>query len=121
MPDNTQSQNSSEKTLPNQQRCYCPLDGIIDLLSRKYAIQVICIVGALQPVRYSEIETTFGEVSSSTLSTRLTELTEADLLEREQYDTIPPQVEYTLTADGEELCELLEPLLEWIERRDRAE
>jgi DNA-binding HxlR family transcriptional regulator len=121
MQDNTQSQRDPEKLLSDQQRCYCPLDGIIDLLSRKYAIQVICVVGALEPVRYSEIETTFGEVSSSTLSTRLTELTEADLLEREQHDTIPPQVEYTLTADGEELCSLLEPLLEWIERRDDPE
>lgn len=121
MSDTATSRDDSEKSPRDEQRCYCPLGGIIDLLSRKYAIQVICVVGALEPVRYSEIETTFGEVSSSTLSTRLTELAEADLLEREQHDTIPPRVEYTLTADGEELCELLEPLLEWIERRDRTE
>ena len=61
-------------------------------------MQVICVVGALQPVRYGEIEAAFGDVSSSTLSTRLRELTDADLLEREQHDTIPPRVEYALTA-----------------------
>ncbi|WP_185977108.1 winged helix-turn-helix transcriptional regulator [Haloglomus irregulare] len=99
-------------------RCYCPLGGVIDLLGRRYAIQVVCVVGALEPVRYGEIETAFGEVSSSTLSTRLTELTGAGLLAREQYDEIPPRVEYRLTDDGTELAARLEPLLEWVRERD---
>ena len=90
----------------------------MDLLSRKYAIQVICVTGACQPVRYGEIAEIFEDVSSSTLSTRLDELTDAGLLDRQQYDEIPPRVEYELTADGEELCDLLEPILEWVEARD---
>lgn len=81
-------------------------------------MQVVCVVGALGPARYGEIEATFGEVSSSTLSTRLDELTDAGLLDRERYAEIPPRVEYDLTADGEELCERLEPLLRWVEARD---
>lgn len=96
-------------------RCYCPLGGVMDLLSRKYAIQVICVIGSLQPVRYAEIESTFGDVSSSTLSTRLAELGEAGFLVRDQYDEIPPRVEYGLTDEGEALCELLKPLLHWVE------
>ena len=99
-------------------RCLCPLGGVMDLLSRTLAIQVVCVVGALGPVRYGEIESAFGEVSSSTLSTRLDELTEAGLLDRERYAEIPPRVEYDLTAEGRELCDLLEPLLEWAEARD---
>lgn len=87
----------------------------MDLLGRKYSLQLVCVVGALQPVRYGRIESAFGDVSSSTLSTRLADLTEAGLLEREQYDTIPPKVEYELTPGGEELCARLQPLLEWVE------
>lgn len=121
MTENAQSENDARNPSPEERRCYCPLGGIMDLLSSKYAIQVICVVGALQPVRYGEIETAFGEVSSSTLSTRLSELTESGLLEREQHDTIPPRVEYSLTADGEDLCEFLEPLLQWVENRDASE
>ena len=98
--------------------CYCPLGGIMDLLSRKYAIQIICVVGVLQPVRYGEIEDAFGSVSSTTLSARLDELSEAGLLERRQYDEIPPRVEYRLTDEGEALGERLEPLVEWIESRE---
>lgn len=99
-------------------QCYCQLDGVMELLSRKYAIQIICLVGALQPVRYAEIETTLDDVSSSTLSTRLTELTDAGLLHRDRYAEIPPRVEYRITEDSVELCELLDPLLRWAEERD---
>lgn len=102
---------------PEAVRCYCRLGGLMDRLSSRYAIQVVCVVGALQPVRYGEIEAAFGDVSSSTLSARLEGLREAGLLEREQYDEIPPRVEYRLTDDGEELRTLLEPLLEWVESR----
>ena len=104
-----------EDEVPEDVQCLCPLGGVMDLLGRKYAIQVVCVVGALQPVRYGQIEAAFGEVSSSTLSTRLEELVGADLLERERFAEIPPRVEYSLTEDGEELSELLEPLLEWVE------
>ena len=59
-------------------------------------------------------------MSSSTLSTRPDELVEAGLLSRERYAEIPPRVEYDLTADGESLRRLLEPLLEWAVARDGA-
>jgi DNA-binding HxlR family transcriptional regulator len=108
-------------SLAEEPRCYCPLGGVIDLLSRKYAMQVICVVGALGPVRYGEIDAAFGDVSSSTLSTRLNELAEADLLARERYAEIPPRVEYDLTDEGMELCELLEPLLQWVENREQEQ
>lgn len=98
-------------------QCLCPLGGVMDLLSRTHAMQVICAVGYLEPARYGEIEDALGEVSSSTLSARLEELTEAGLLARERYDEIPPRVEYELTDDGGELAELLGPLLAWAESR----
>ena len=107
-----------EGAVPEDVQCLCPLGGVMDLLARKHAMQVVCVVAALQPVRYGEIEDAFEEVSSSTLSARLDELVEAGLLVRERYAEIPPRVEYSLTADGEELSELLEPLLEWVEGRN---
>jgi len=100
---------------PEALDCYCRLDGVVDLLSRKYAMQVVCAVGALGRARYGDIEDAFGEVSSSTLSARLDDLTEAGLLARERYDEIPPLVEYELTDDGEQLCDRLDPLLRWAE------
>lgn len=121
MSENAQATVDDADAPSEEPTCYCPLGGVMELLSRKYAIQVICVVGVLRPVRYGEVKAAFGEVSSSTLSTRLNELTGAGLLERERYAEIPPRVEYDLTTEGEELCELLEPLLRWVEKRDSSE
>lgn len=120
MSGNAGTAGEDVETPPDEPQCLCPLGGVMDLLARKHAMQVVCVVGALQPVRYGEIEDAFGEVSSSTLSTRLDELVEAGLLERERYAEIPPRVEYELTDEGEELSGLLEPLLEWVDGRDGA-
>lgn len=114
-PDSTPDAPEIQNT---ETTCYCPLGGVMDLLSRRYAMQVICVVGAIGPARYGEIEETFGEVSSSTLSTRLDDLVEAGFLAREQYAEIPPRVEYELTEMGDELRERLDPLLEWAEVQD---
>lgn len=112
MDENTQTSAAAADT------CYCPTSGVIDRLSRKYAIQTLCAVGTLQPVRYGDLKTAFGDVSSSTLSSRLEDLTEAGLLERDQYNEIPPRVEYRLSDDGTELCELLDPVLNWVQKRE---
>ena len=117
MSEKTRSKDVPDVSVEDVQ-CYCQLDGVMDVISRKYAIQVICLVGALQPVRYAEIETTLGNVSSSTLSSRLDELAEADILHRERYAEIPPRVEYSITERGVELCELLDPLLKWANEHD---
>lgn len=103
---------------PRDIDCYCQLDGLMELLSRRYAMQLICVTGAIGPARYGEIEEAFEDVSSSTLSSRLDDLVDAGYLSREQYAEIPPRVEYDLTPEGEELCRRLQPLLEWAADRD---
>ncbi|RQG92404.1 winged helix-turn-helix transcriptional regulator [Natrarchaeobius chitinivorans] len=113
MENSRGSEAAPDQSCRTDPSCYCQLGGVLELLSRKHAIQVICLVGEIGPVRYGEIETAFGEVSSSTLSTRLEELVEAGYLAREQYDEIPPRVEYDLTMTGEQLQQRLQPLLEW--------
>lgn len=98
--------------------CYCPVSGLMETLGRKYALQLVCIVGAHGTARFSEIEAHLPGASTSTLSARLGELTERGIVSRTQYDEIPPRVEYELTDAGEALQERLEPLLAWVEARE---
>ncbi|ADQ69286.1 winged helix-turn-helix transcriptional regulator [Halogeometricum borinquense] len=118
MAETPASSDDTPDVQTTETNCYCPLGGVMELLSRRYAMQVICVVGAIGPARYGEIAETFGEVSSSTLSTRLDELVERGYLSREQYAEIPPRVEYELTERGDELREKLDPLLEWADEQE---
>jgi DNA-binding HxlR family transcriptional regulator len=93
--------------------CYCPLTGIIDTLSQKYAMQLVSIIGAHGSLRFAEIEEHLPTASTSTISKRLDEFEDAGLISRTQYNEIPPRVEYSLTDDGDEVRTRLEPLLEW--------
>lgn len=93
--------------------CYCPVDGVIETISKKYALQIVGVLGAEGPTRYGELEDRLGATSSSLLSSRLEELTEEGLIERRSFDEIPPRVEYSLTPRGRELETRIQPLLEW--------
>ena len=108
---------SLEPTCDVDGTCYCPLTGVINVLSRKYAMQLISIIGAHESLRFAEIETHLSSASTTTISNRLTEFQEAGLISRTQYNEIPPRVEYALTREGEEVSTRLEPLLEWVTDR----
>jgi DNA-binding HxlR family transcriptional regulator len=97
--------------------CYCPLEGVINTLSKKYAMQLVNVIGVHGALRFSELETHLPTASTTTISDRLDELAEAGLITRTQYDEVPPRVEYELTDEGEQLRDRLEPLLEWAATR----
>jgi DNA-binding HxlR family transcriptional regulator len=98
--------------------CYCPVDGVIETLSKTYALQIIGVLGSRGPTRYGELEDLIGATSSSLLSSRLAELSEAGLIERRSFDEVPPRVEYSLTPRGRELETRIRPLLEWAAREE---
>jgi DNA-binding HxlR family transcriptional regulator len=91
------------------------LTDLFELLGRPHTAAIVrrfaCDPG---PWRYSELQTTL-EISPTTLSRRLSALTEAGLVERRQYDEIPPRMEYTLTEKGAGLRPGIEALLRWVE------
>jgi DNA-binding HxlR family transcriptional regulator len=107
----------TEPTCDIDGTCYCPLTGVIDTLSRKYAMQLVSIIGAHDSLRFAEIENHLTSASTSTISKRLDEFEDAGLISRTQYNEIPPRVEYALTENGHEVRERLDPLLEWAEQR----
>lgn len=98
--------------------CYCAASELVGLLGRKYVMEIVCIVAAHDRVRFGELESHLPGASTSTLSARLAELGDADIVRREQYDEIPPRVEYRLTDDGAALASRLRPVVEWAVDRE---
>ena len=86
---------------------------LLDLLGKTHAMAVLSAFAFAEgSLRFSELEAALG-AAPNTLSTRLGELTDADLLDREAYDEIPPRVEYTPTARAEALFPAFAHLHHW--------
>jgi DNA-binding HxlR family transcriptional regulator len=81
-----------------------------DLLERRWTLSILyaSIEGA---ERFNEFRAALGRVPPTTLTTRLTELVEAGILERRVLDSRPPAVEYRLTAEGKRFAPLLRELV----------
>jgi DNA-binding HxlR family transcriptional regulator len=81
-----------------------------DLLERRWTLSILyaSIEGA---ARFNEFRAALGRVPPATLTTRLTELVDAGVLERRVLDTRPPAVEYRLTTRGRRFEPLLRELV----------
>ena len=102
----------------SRSRCVCPDSDLMDVLSSRYTMQVVCIVDAHGSARFSQLESHLPDASTSTLSARLEALVDAGMLERSRYDEVPPRVEYELSRDGRRLARKTRSLLSWVERAD---
>ena len=97
--------------------CLCPLEGIITIISKKWALQIIAEIGNHEKLRFGEVMQNLGKISPKALTDRLKELETAGLVKREAFAEIPPRVEYSLTKDGLELRKLIIPIMKWASSR----
>jgi DNA-binding HxlR family transcriptional regulator len=77
------------------------------------------------PRRFSEIRRALGSISQKMLTTTLRLLERDGLVTRTVYPTVPPRVEYELTALGHDLLSPVNALADWAlknaERVERAQ
>lgn len=96
-----------------QERIAETVTTLLDLLGRAHAMAVLgTFAFADEPLRFSEVEAEL-DVAPNTLSARLSDLTEAGLLDRTAYDEIPPRVEYRPTEKAEALFPVFAHLHRW--------
>ena len=86
----------------------------------KWKWVIISYIAQNKTVRYSELKNSIAKIAHKTLSQQLKELEESDIVHREQYNQIPPKVEYTLTDRGKTLIPILNMMKQWgIENRNK--
>jgi DNA-binding HxlR family transcriptional regulator len=98
--------------------CPCPLEGVIEIIGKKWTLSIVATIGNHGRLRFGELQEKLVGISPRTLANRLKELESMGLIEREAYAEIPPRVEYSLTERGKELREGAIPLMEWASVRD---
>lgn len=72
-------------------------------------------------MRYGELRRGITDITPKMLTQTLRELEEDGLIYRQVFHEVPPRVEYSLTAVGEELIPFIEHLRMWGEKRMEIE
>ncbi|MBY0404585.1 MAG: helix-turn-helix transcriptional regulator [Cyanobacteria bacterium] len=90
-----------------------PVERAMELIGDKYSFQIIHILHQFERQRFVEIEEQINGISPRTLSARLKHLDRYGLINRHQFPTIPPRVEYSLTEKGKDLHRVLNEIEVW--------
>lgn len=98
--------------------CFCPIEGIIDVISKKWALLIINALCNRGKLRFNDLMKELGGISPKTLSDTLKDLQVEKLISRQSFAEIPPRVEYSLTKDGVELGKAIMPLIKWAAARE---
>ncbi|GHJ07676.1 transcriptional regulator [Micromonospora humidisoli] len=97
----------------------CPVTGLLRLLSDKWSMLVLVLLGR-QPYRFNELHRAIGGISQRMLTRTLRGLEAAGLVLREVHPTVPPSVEYRLTPLGQSLLGPLSALADWAVSNEAA-
>lgn len=91
----------------------CPSRVLLDHVTSKWGVLVlVALTDGSQ--RWSELRRRAQGISEKMLAQTLKTLDADGLVVREQRPVMPPHVDYRLTPLGEELAEVLVPLLRWV-------
>jgi DNA-binding HxlR family transcriptional regulator len=91
----------------------CPSRVLLDHVTSKWGVLVLVAL-AEGPQRWSQLRRCAEGVSEKMLAQTLKTLERDGFVRREAQPVIPPRVDYSLTARGQELVELLVPLMAWV-------
>lgn len=83
------------------------MEQVMDQISGKWKMRILFMVGAHGTLRYGELRKLLDGVTHKMLSNQLKELAADGLVQRIDYNEIPPRVEYRLTENGEALMPIL--------------
>lgn len=94
----------------------CPMRRTLELLSGKWRTHVIYELCRQEKCRFGELKRAVPGITNTMLSSTLKELERLEIIHREQYNEIPPRVEYWLTEKGRALLPVFTELARWGEK-----
>lgn len=97
---------------PDHPECRAISD-TLQLLGDKWTVLVVSQLGQ-RTMRFNELRRSIGNISQKMLTTTLRQLENDGFVTRTVYPTIPPRVDYELTALGRDLLEPVQGLIDWV-------
>ena len=90
----------------------CPYATAQTLISGKWAVLILFYLEE-GPIRFNELLRKMPKMTHETLSVQLKSLEEYGLVQRAQYEAIPPRVEYSLTEIGKKFHPVIAAMEKW--------
>lgn len=98
----------------------CPVRDVLDCIGDRWSLLALMAL-AHGTLRFTAVKRAIGDISQRMLAQTLRSLEEDGYVSRKVYATVPPKVEYSLTALGKSLLTRVEPLVQWAdENHDRV-
>ena len=88
------------------------ISGVLQRIGDKWSVLIVSRLG-VRPMRFNELKREIGGISQRMLTLTLRGLERDGLITRTIFATIPPRVDYELTALGRSLLEPVMGLSEW--------
>lgn len=102
-----------ERVLTTPVQDNCPMRRTLELLSGKWRTHIIYALCTHPTCRFSELKKAVPRITNTMLSNTLRELESLGIVHREQFNEIPPHVEYSLTEKGKDLLPVFTELAKW--------
>ena len=90
----------------------CPVTYTLSILGGKWKWLIIYLLFEHNILRYGELKKRLLGITHKMLSQQLKELDAANLINRKEYQQIPPKVEYSLSEQGKTLLPILNLMCE---------
>lgn len=91
----------------------CPLEYGLEIFGGKWKSRIICLLAEKEVLRYSSLRKEMTNITDAVLAATLKELTEDGIVQRQQFDEIPPRVEYCLSDKGKSVVPILQSICRW--------
>lgn len=96
-----------------QLRSDCAIAATLDIVGDRWSLLVVRDLLFGDEQRYGDLAASAEGMPTNTLADRLRKLTDAGIVEREQYSSRPPRYSYRLTDQGRALAPVLDAIATW--------
>ncbi|WP_418185512.1 winged helix-turn-helix transcriptional regulator [Aliarcobacter vitoriensis] len=96
----------------NDKEYKCSVSVTLDIFNDRWKLSIIWHLLDGEK-RFKELHEEISEITQKTLTIKLKELEEKNIIHRECFPQIPPKVVYSLTSSGERLRPVLENMHKW--------
>lgn len=91
----------------------CPMRRTLELISGKWRTHIIYALCKNSPCRFGELKREVPGITNTMLTSTLRDLEALGIVHRQQFNEIPPHVEYSLTEKGKALLPVFTELAKW--------